>query len=301
MTGSRVLLELDLTEPPREAPPADPLGYLQARRRPTLRGVVDALRDAAADDRVAGLVARVGGARLGLARAQELRAAVCGFAASGKPAVAWAETFGEGGPGTVPYLLATGFGQIWLQPSGDLGLTGVVVEATFLRGALDKVGLEPQLAQRHEYKNAVDQLTRHGFTDAYREAAARLAASAAEQVVAAVAEARGLTEERVRELVDRAPLSAREAADAGLVDRVGYRDEVYAAVRGDAELLFLSRYRRHNPVTTRVRRRHLQRRLGEVQLQQHPAPRHLPHPSCPARRPARPSRWCGSPAVAAVL
>ncbi|HZB48920.1 MAG TPA: signal peptide peptidase SppA [Mycobacteriales bacterium] len=247
MTGSRVLLELDLTEPPLEAPPADPLGYLQARRRPTLRGVVDALRDAAADDRVAGLVARVGGARLGLARAQELRAAVRGFAASGKPAVAWAETFGEGGPGTVPYLLATGFGQIWLQPSGDLGLTGVVVEATFLRGALDKVGLEPQLAQRHEYKNAVDQLTRHGFTDAYREAAARLAASAAEQVVAAVAEARGLTEERVRELVDRAPLSAREAADAGLVDRVGYRDEVYADVRrrvGDAELLFLARYRK---------------------------------------------------------
>ena len=185
-----VLLEVDLTEPPSEVPPADPLAFLQGRRRPTLRGVVEALRDAAADDRVVGLVARVGG-RMPLARAQELRAAVRRFAASGKPTVAWAETFGEGGPGTVPYLLATGFGEVWLQPSGDLGLTGVVVEATFLRGALDKVGLEPQIAQRHEYKNAVDQLTRHGFTDAYREAAGRLAASVVEQVVAAVAEARG--------------------------------------------------------------------------------------------------------------
>src|SRR5215213_8086375 len=191
VTGSRMLLELDLTEPPVEAPPADPIGYLQARRRPTLRAVVDALRDAADDDRVVGLVARVGGGRLPLARAQELRDAVGAFRRGGKPAVAWAETFGEGGPGTVPYLLATGFGELWLQPSGDLGLTGVAVEATFLRGALDKVGLEPQIAQRHEYKNAVDQLTRHGFTDAYREAAARLAASAAEQVVGAVAAARG--------------------------------------------------------------------------------------------------------------
>ncbi|MFL6128312.1 MAG: signal peptide peptidase SppA [Mycobacteriales bacterium] len=247
MTGRRVLLELDLTEPPVEAAPSDPLGYLRARRRPTLHGVVDALRDAAEDDRVAGLVARVGGA-LPLARAQELRDAVRGFRAGGKPAVAWAETFGEGGPGTLPYLLATGFGELWLQPSGDLGFTGIAVEATFLRGALDKAGLEPQLAQRHEYKNAVDQLTRHGFTDAYREAAARLAASALEQVVAAVADARGLAPDRVRELVDAAPLSAEQARAAGLVDRVGYRDEVYAEVRRrvgtDVELLYLTRYRR---------------------------------------------------------
>lgn len=247
MTGSRVLLELDLTDPPLEAPPADPLGYLQARRRQTLRAVVDALHDAAEDRRVAGLLARVGGAGLPLARAQELREAVRGFAASGKPAVAWAETFGEGGPGTLPYLLATGFGEVWLQPSGDLGLTGVAVEATFLRGALDKVGLEPQIAQRHEYKNAVDQLTRHGFTDAYREAASRLAASALEQVVGAVAAARGLSPERVRELIDQAPLSAADALAAGLIDRVGYRDEVYADVRGrlgEVKLLFLGRYRR---------------------------------------------------------
>ena len=104
MTGSRVLLELDLTEPPLEAPPADVVGYLQARRRPTLRGVVDTLRDAAADDRVVGLVARVGGGGLPLARAQELRAAVRAFAATGKPAVAWAETLRRGRPrhGAVP-------------------------------------------------------------------------------------------------------------------------------------------------------------------------------------------------------
>ena len=248
------MLELDLTEAPPETGPADPLGMLRARRRPTLRAVVDALADAATDPHVTGLVVRVGG-RLPLARAQELRDAVLAFRAGGKPAVAWAETFGEGGSGSAAYLLAAAFGEIWLQPSGELGLTGVAAEATFLRGAFDKAGLEPQFAQRHEYKSAVDRLTRYGFTDAYREAATRLAESAYEQVVAAVADARGLSAERVRELVDAAPLSAAEALAAGLVDRVGYRDEVYAAARGDAELLFLSRYRRRNPVAARVRRR----------------------------------------------
>lgn len=254
MSRGRVVLELDLTEAPAEAGPADPLGMLRARRRPTMRAVVDGLADAATDPDVAGLLVRVGGP-LPLARAQELRDAVVAFRAGGKPAVAWAESFGEGGPGTAAYVLATGFGEIWLQPSGELGLTGVAAETTFLRGAFDKAGLEPQFAQRHEYKNAVDRLVRHGFTEAHQEAVTRLVESAYEQVVATVAAARGLSPERVRELVDAAPLAADEARAAGLVDRVGYRDEVYAAVRGDADLLFLSRYRRDNPVLSRVKRR----------------------------------------------
>ena len=244
-TTTPLLLELDLTEPLMDAPPTDPLGWAQSRRRASLRGVLDGLRDAADDPRVRGLVAKVGG-RLSLARAQELSDAVGAFRRTGKPAVAWAETFGEFSPGTVAYLLATAFEQVWLQPSGDVGLTGVALEATFLRGLLDRVGVQPQLGQRHEYKNAADQLLRRDFSDAHREATGRLAASAFEQVVAGVAAGRGLTPERVRELVDQAPLPAAAALQAGLVDRLGYRDEVYADIRervgGDAELRYVSRY-----------------------------------------------------------
>jgi protease-4 len=239
----RVWVELDLTEAPPEVVSADPLTLVRGRRRASLRSVVDALHDAAADPHVVGLVAKLG-AGMPLARAQELRDAVVAFARV-KPAVAYAETFGEGDPGTVAYFLATGFGEIWLQPSGDLGLTGIAAETTFLRGVLDKLGLEPQLGQRHEYKNAVDRIARHDYTDAFREASTRLVTSAYGQVVAGIAAARGLAESRVRELVDAAPLSAAEASDAGLIDHVGYRDEVYAGLdRGEADLLYLSRYAR---------------------------------------------------------
>ena len=79
---------------------------------------------------------------------------------------------------------------MWLQPSGEVALTGVAVEAIFLRGLLDKAGVEPQLGQRREYKNAADVLLRTGFTDAHREASQALADSAQEQVVAAVASGR---------------------------------------------------------------------------------------------------------------
>jgi protease-4 len=238
-------LELDLTEPLVDPPPADPVGWLQARRRTSLRAVLDGLRAAGDDPRVRGLVAKVGGP-VGLARAQEVRDAVGVFRRSGKPAVAWAETFGEFGAATGAYLLATGFGEVWLQPSGGVGLTGVAAEITFLRGALDQLGVQPQFGRRHEYKNAVDRIVARGFTDAYREAASRLVESAFEQVMASVAASRGLPVERVAELVDQAPLLATDALAAGLVDKLGYRDEVYADLRSrlgaEVELRYLGRY-----------------------------------------------------------
>jgi protease-4 len=250
-----LLLELDLTEPLVELPPTDPVGWLQARRRTSLRAVLDGLRAAADDPRVRGVVAKVGAA-VGLAQAQELRDAVAGFRRSGKPAVAWAESFGEFGGGTMPYLLAAGFGEVWLQPSGDVGLTGVAAEVTFLRGALDRLGVQPQFGQRHEYKNAADRIARHGFTDAHREAVGRLVESAYEQVVAGIADSRKLPAERVAELVDRSPLRAAEALAAGLVDKLGYRDEVYADLRarlgGDLELRYLGRYRPTQPAGKRL-------------------------------------------------
>lgn len=241
------VLELDLSSPVLEAPPPDPLTAALSRRRPLLRELVESLRLAASDPDVAGLIAHVRGGQ-SLAQVQELRQAVRHFAAAGKATVAWTESFGELGPGTIPYYLATGFDEIWLQPSGDVGLTGITAEAVFVKDALARLGVVPELSARGEYKSAVDTFVSTEMTKPHREAAGRLTASAMEQVVDGIAGARELTAERVRELVDSAPLSSDDALAAGLVDRLGYRDEVYASVRSrfgtDTRLRYVHRYRR---------------------------------------------------------
>jgi len=241
-----MLLELDLTEVPAVPDPDDPIARLRARGRHQLRPILRALHEAAADRHVVGLIAKVGEA-LPWAAMQELRLGVRVFAASGKPTLAWAESFGEGSGDTAAYVLATGFDQIWLQPGGGLGLLGVGVETTFVRGALDQLGIEPQFEQRHEFKNAADQFLRTEFTDAHRTALDRLAESVFTEAVAAIAGGRGMEAARVRELADTGPRTAAEARDAGLVDHLGYRDEAYAAMRSrvgaDAELLFADRWR----------------------------------------------------------
>jgi len=258
-----VLLEVDLTEVPAVPDADDPLARLRARGRHQLRPILRTLHEAAADPHVVGLIARVGGA-LPWAAMQELRLGVRAFAASGKPTIAWAESFGEGSGDMAAYVLATGFEQIWLQPGGGLGLLGVGVETTFVRGALDHLGIEPQLEQRYEFKNAADIFMRTEFTEAHRAALDRLAESVFTEAVAAIASARGIEAAHVRELVDTGPRTAPDARDAGLVDELGYRDEVYAAMRSrvgaDAKLLFADRWRPH-------RRPHLPARIkGHVAL-----------------------------------
>ena len=210
---SPILLELDLTEPLVTGDADDPLARLQARGRRQLRPTLRALHEASDDRRVVGLIARIGG--LPWALSQELRLGVQAFAASGKPTVAWTESFGEGSQELAAYVLATGFDEIWLQPTGSVGALGVGIETTFLRGALDKVGIEPQFEQRYEYKNAADRLTRTDFTPAHRESLERLASSIFTDAVAAIAAGRDLALERVRELVDAGPHTAAGGARGG--------------------------------------------------------------------------------------
>jgi len=240
-------LELDLSRGLLEATPGTPVEALRALQRPTVRSVVEALERAEDDDRVLGLVAHLGPWQPDLAQASELRAAVTRLRRSGRRTVAFTESFGELGPGNTGYHLATAFEEVWLQPTGELGLVGLTAQAVFLRGTLDKLGVEPQVSQRYEYKTAADTFVAPEMTEPHREMLSRLVESGMETVVADVAESRGRTVEEVRAAVDAAPLSAAEALDRGLVDRLGYRDEGYAAVRtalGDVELLFVERYRR---------------------------------------------------------
>ncbi|HEY7143630.1 MAG TPA: signal peptide peptidase SppA [Streptosporangiaceae bacterium] len=253
-----LILELDLSDGLAEERPADPVSAILAHRRLILGDVLDGLRRARSDQRVKALIAKVGGRPIGLAMIQELRHAIGEFRDAGKITVAWAESFGEFSAGNVPYYLATAFDLIYLQPSGDLGLTGLAMERRFFRGALDRLGVEMQVARRHEYKSAAEQATETGFTGPAREAAERIAASVTGQLASAIAERRRLTPQRVRELIDRGPFLGAQALESGLVDVLGYRDEVYARVRKqsgqDSVVQPLIRYQRTHAVAERARK-----------------------------------------------
>ncbi|HZN54241.1 MAG TPA: signal peptide peptidase SppA [Candidatus Polarisedimenticolaceae bacterium] len=243
---SRVLLEADFEQPIEEYMPEQPVTKVFGGEAPTTRDIVDALDRAAKDDRVTGLVARLGAVPMGLAQIQEIRDAVGRFRAAGKPTVAWAETFGEFGPGNGSYYLATAFETVYLQPSGDVGLTGLMYESPFVRGMFDKLDVVPRMDHRYEYKNAMNFYTEKKFNEPHREAMKALMDSQFSQMVAGVAKGRGLSDEQVRKVFDDGPYLGRQAVDAKLVDGLLYRDEVYGRAREkmgkEAKLLYLEKY-----------------------------------------------------------
>jgi protease-4 len=254
-----LVLEIDLNDGVIEGQPGDPIGALLSMRRTHMRDILDGLRRARTDPRVKALIVKIGGARIGLAMAQELRDAVRAFRDSGRLTVAWAESFGETSRGTVPYYLATAFERICLQPSGDLALTGLAIEEPFFNEALGKLGVTPRFAKRHEYKTAANTFMERAYTPEHEEMSSRLLASASGQIVAGIAQGRGLPEDHVRRLIDHAPLLGAEALEEGLVDRLAYRDEVYAELRAtvgdDARLRYVTRYNRAHGVSGRLPRR----------------------------------------------
>ncbi len=219
-----MVLTFDLAAGVIEVKPDNPLSRVSLGPSTVLREMLDTLEAAGADPRVKGLFVRLGRGAPGLALIQELRDAVTDFRASGKPAIAFAETFGEAGDGTQHYYLASAFDRVWLQPSGDVGLTGFSLQSPFLRGILDEIGVEPQFGQRGPFKGAAAFMTETALPAPQRANLQRLLDSWLGQVTRGIASARGLSANAVAGLIDSAPIDAKRALKAGLIDSLGYLD-----------------------------------------------------------------------------
>ncbi|HEX3954169.1 MAG TPA: signal peptide peptidase SppA [Stellaceae bacterium] len=241
-----IVLSVDFNRGLVDGPSQDPLSNVVFGGKQTLRDFLDTLERAGSDSRVKGLYAHIGDDSLGLGDVQEVRDALHAFRAKGKFAIAFAESFGEFGPGTRPFYLATAFDEIWLQPLGSVGLIGLHSETPFFRGALDKLGVTPSFAHREEYKTAMNTFTETAMTAPQREEVEDLLGSMSGQIVHGIATDRKLADAQVTGLIDRGPLIADEAQKAGLIDHIGYRDQAVARAReragSGAELVSLSRY-----------------------------------------------------------
>ncbi len=242
----KVVLTMDFSKGVVETLPDNPLSRASLSDAVVLRDTLEALEAAAADPRVKGLVARVGRGRLGVAQIQEIRDAVKSFRDNEKFAFAFAESFGEGGNGTRHYYLASAFGRVFMQPSGDLDLTGFLIQSPFLRDALDEIGVEPQVGQREEFKGALATFTENSLPEPQRQNLQQLLDSLLGQIAAGIAEERALSPEQVRGLIDSAPHMSTASVEAGLVDELAYWDQVDAriteAAGEDVEFLALNTY-----------------------------------------------------------
>jgi protease-4 len=208
-----------------------------------LHDYLDAIDAARGDSHIQGLVVRVAPLETGWAKLEEIRAHLLEFRKSGKPSVCY---LGYDGIGNPEYYLASACQQVWLVPQSMVTIRGMMAQALFLRGTLDKLKIVPEYYHIAEYKTFGNTFTEKKFTPAHREEVEGLLNSVYHQYLTDASEARGIDRAKFEAIVARGPISTKEALDAKVVDKLAYWDQVqdyFKAHTGDWNPLALTRYR----------------------------------------------------------
>lgn len=215
-----IVLTMRLAGPIAEITAEDPLGELMGDQVTSMRRIREALVRGAEDDRVSGLRVRIDSIGGGIATAQEIRALIERFGATGKWTAAYLDTAGEFTPGNFVYYVASACDEIVMNPQGDVNLIGLSSRTPFVRGTFDKLGIKAEFPGRGDYKTARFMYTQRDFTPAHREMVGWLLDSIMEQVVDGIGSGRGLDPAEVANLIDRAPFLGEEAVEEGLIDHL---------------------------------------------------------------------------------
>lgn len=190
----------------------------------TVHQMIQTLDQARLDKRVQGIAVDIQDGDFGLASVEEFRSAIERFRRSGKFAFIFADTLGQR-PAMAEYFLASAFEQIWMQPMGELAITGFATEMPFARGAFDKLGIQPEMMHVGKYKSFPEMFDRREASPENREMTLDMLSQLNGIFIKSVAKDRAMKPELVTEFMTDSPLTSDRALAAGLIDSIGYRDE----------------------------------------------------------------------------
>lgn len=179
-----------------------------------------ALRRLVHDDRVRGVLIDVRDVQAGQASLQALHDVLLELRSAGRTVLCHVH-----GMGWRELLVASAADRVWLTPSGEVFLLGLGAQMTFYGRILDTLGVEVDLLSVGRFKTFGEPYLRQSPSPASREQLTELLGDLQRQIVERIAAARHLDPDALLALLGQAPLSAEEALEAGLVDRVCYPDE----------------------------------------------------------------------------
>jgi len=207
----------------------------ELQQRPFLSGILPCYTETAllldriaSDKSVSGVIVDIQGPVGSLAQAEEIRALLSRIVRSGKKVYVFLENSSNS-----EYYVASCASRIWMHPSGRVSFLGISSKAFFLRDFLDRIGIYPDLVHIGEYKSASDMLTRSDMSDAQKRATTSLLESLQAELIAGVANGRGLEPAQLRRIMDTGPYTAERAVAYGMVDGISFQDEIERLARDD--------------------------------------------------------------------
>lgn len=233
---SKSVLRLELNEPIQERSADNPFARFGGGSGPeSALGLIDikeALKKAKADDNIKGIYIEAKSPQAGWATLEEVRNALIDFKTSKKFVYAYSEGMTE-----KAYYIASVADKIYLNPAGDMEWNGISAELTFYKGALDKLGLKPEIFRVGEFKSAVEPFLRDNMSEPNRLQYGSFLNSINNHFLAGISKSRAISVDSLRRFADN--LTIQHPADAlrtKLVTNLGYYDEIEAQLKNQLNL-----------------------------------------------------------------
>lgn len=219
-----ITLESGLPEypPPAGFPP------FMADEPENLTRILSNLQKVAVDDRIDGVIFRFDGYSDYMANMEEIRYAMDECREAGKKFYAYGTMMDRNS-----YFLASACDSVFMPITGYFDFTGMSSSAPFLKGTMEKLGIEPEISKIREYKSAAELMTEEEWTEYARENQEWIMEEQWGTFMSVVGEDRGLTEEQLVAAMEHALYEGGEAdgVEMGLLDEIIYWDELKDRLR----------------------------------------------------------------------
>ncbi|KAF7806300.1 serine protease SPPA, chloroplastic-like [Senna tora] len=181
---------------------------------------------AAYDPRISGIYLHIDILNCGWGKVEEIRRHILNFKKSGKFVVAYVPSCQE-----KEYYLACACDEIYAPPSAYFSLFGLTVQASFLRGVLDNIGIEPQVERIGKYKSAGDQLARRTMSEENCEMLTTLLDNIYTNWLDKVSSVKGKTREDIENFINEGVYQVDKLKEVGFITNITYDDEVISMLK----------------------------------------------------------------------
>ncbi len=209
----------------------------------TTLDVLSAITKAKTDDNIKGIYLRPMEMSLGAAQLEEVRSALLDFRSTGKFIIAYSNAYDQ-----LDYYLSTAADSIYLNPEGQVWWKGLSSQVMFYKGALDKLGVKPQIVRHGRYKSAVEPFTREDMSAENHQQTQELLGSVWGVMLENISKSRPMSVDQLNSAATNLSLPlASDALEHGFVDALLYRDQVSEVLarltnEEDPKLVGLSEY-----------------------------------------------------------
>lgn len=181
---------------------------------------------AAYDPRISGVYLHIEPLGCGWGKVEEIRRHILDFRKSGKFIVGYAPACGE-----KEYYIGCACQELYAPPSAYFALYGLTVQASFLGGVFEKVGIEPQVQRIGKYKSAGDQLMRKSISEENREMLTALLDNIYGNWLEKVALTKGKKNEEIEQFVNDGVYQVERLNEENWITDIKYDDEVMSLLK----------------------------------------------------------------------